>query len=192
MKIRMELLSDAIFGNGASIPGAEDISAQNDEFGFPYYKGSTFKGVLREEYERYLEWINCNDIEGEITRLFGKSGNDLKTGGFIFSDFVLSPYVKKAILDEIGHNNREEVLETLSNIRMFTSITDEGVAQKGSLRMARCVDKGLSFYGEVKCSKEDEARLEEVIKSIKWIGSMRNRGFGKVRLSKEMWADEIF
>ena len=30
MKIRMELLSDAIFGNGMSIPGGEDISVLKD------------------------------------------------------------------------------------------------------------------------------------------------------------------
>ena len=47
MKIKMELLSDTILGNGMSIPGAEDISVLHDEYGFPYYKGSTFKGVLR-------------------------------------------------------------------------------------------------------------------------------------------------
>ena len=48
MKIRMELLSDAIFGNGMSIPGGEDISVLKDAQGFPYFKGSTFKGVFRE------------------------------------------------------------------------------------------------------------------------------------------------
>ena len=49
MKIKMELLSDAIFGNGMSVPGGEDISVLRDMYGFPYYKGSTFKGVFREE-----------------------------------------------------------------------------------------------------------------------------------------------
>ena len=56
MKIKMELLSDAIFGNGMSVPGGEDISVLRDMYGFPYYKGSTFKGVFREELYRYLEW----------------------------------------------------------------------------------------------------------------------------------------
>ena len=52
MKIKMELISDAIFGNGASIPGGEDIAVLSDEYGFPYYKGGTFKGVFREELNR--------------------------------------------------------------------------------------------------------------------------------------------
>lgn len=43
MKIRMELLSDAIFGNGMSIPGGEDISVLKDAQGFPYFKGIVFE-----------------------------------------------------------------------------------------------------------------------------------------------------
>lgn len=63
MKIKMELLSDAIFGNGMSVPGGEDISVLRDMYGFPYYKGSTFKGVFREELYRYLEWIQNRWID---------------------------------------------------------------------------------------------------------------------------------
>ena len=48
VKIKMTLLSDTIFGNGVSIPGGEDISVLTDENGFPYYKGSSLKGVFRE------------------------------------------------------------------------------------------------------------------------------------------------
>ncbi|MEI3101172.1 MAG: hypothetical protein V8T45_04975 [Oscillospiraceae bacterium] len=49
MKIKMELKSDTVFGNGSSIPGGEDISVLNDSYGFPYYKGGTFKGVFQED-----------------------------------------------------------------------------------------------------------------------------------------------
>ena len=48
MIVKMKLMEDAIFGNGQSIPGEEDISLLRDENGFPYYKGSSFKGVFRE------------------------------------------------------------------------------------------------------------------------------------------------
>ena len=48
MKIKMELLSDAIFGNGMSVPGGEDISVLRYIYCFTYYIGSTFKGVFRE------------------------------------------------------------------------------------------------------------------------------------------------
>ena len=63
--LRMTLLSDTIFGNGMSVPGEEDIAVLTDAQGFPYYKGSTFKGVFREEMGRYLEW------EGESSSFIG-------------------------------------------------------------------------------------------------------------------------
>ena len=46
LKIKMQLISDVVFGNGMSIPGGEDISILCDEQGFPYYKGGTFKGIF--------------------------------------------------------------------------------------------------------------------------------------------------
>ena len=183
MKIKMELLSDTIFGNGMSIPGAEDTSVLHDEYGFPYYKGSTFKGVLREQYARYLEWEGCSEkqIHDEISQLFGESGVDIDNGKLTFSDFVLSPFVRKTVYDEIG-DDADKILSVLSNVRSFTSINEKGVAKQGSLRMARCVNKGLIFYSEILNDKEIES-LDEIVCSIKWIGSMRNRGFGKVKFT---------
>ena len=77
MLIQIRLLSDAIFGNGQSIPGGEDISILCDDKGFPYYKGSTFKGIFREELIRLLEWkgidrvhFNKRIVIGKIIKLF--------------------------------------------------------------------------------------------------------------------------
>ena len=203
MKIKMELISDVIFGNGMSIPGAEDTSVLCDEYGFPYYKGSTFKGIIREEYERYMHWTGCNDndIRKEISKLFGENGDDAAEDKIIFSDFEISGYVKKTVLNELmaakfvdNHKltlnsikkiNSNMVLDLFTNIRTFTKMNDKGVAQTGSLRMARCVNKGLYLYSEVLCASDDEKILKEVICSVKWLGSMRNRGFGKVKLTIE-------
>lgn len=43
LQVRLELLSDTIFGSGHSIPGGEDIAVCQDENGYPYLKGTTFK-----------------------------------------------------------------------------------------------------------------------------------------------------
>lgn len=181
MKIEMTLLSDAIFGNGMSVPGGEDISLLHDKNGFPYYKGTTFKGVFREELERYIEWTK---VARPIESILGTSTDNSTKGRFIFSDFTLSQDVKDAVLKEIGEGRTSDVLDSVSDLRTFTSINDNGVADEGSLRMARCVKKGLVFYSEIKCDKEDETWVEEVLGMIKWIGTMRNRGFGKVSISK--------
>ena len=34
MRVKIELLSDAIFGSGKSVPGGEDVSVLHDEYGF--------------------------------------------------------------------------------------------------------------------------------------------------------------
>lgn len=184
IKIKMELLSDVIFGNGLSIPGAEDISVLCDEHGFPYYKGGTFKGVFREELHRFLEWTTEGG-DKIVEEMLGKSGDNkdlLNERKLVFSDFQLSDAVKRQVLEEIGEN-KEAVLDSTTHIRAFTSIEENGIVKKGSLRNCRCVNKGLYFYSEVQCAPEDEKRVKEVLSLVKWIGSMRNRGFGKVKIS---------
>lgn len=184
MKIKMHLLSDVIFGNGASVPGGEDISVLRDDNGFPYYKGGTFKGIFREELERYLHWTMAEEstVQARLEELLGSSGNDREAEGkLVFSDFTLSEYVKEKVFAEIGED-REAVLDAFTNLRTFTSIDGDGTVSEGSLRSARCVNKGLYFYSEISGRREDEPLVREVISLVKWIGSMRNRGFGKVKI----------
>lgn len=189
MKIKMQLLSDVVFGNGMSIPGGEDISVLCDEYGFPYYKGGTFKGVFREELERFLGWTVTDnaEIEKRVHELLGKNGDDFwkEKNKLVFSDFQLSDYVKETVLQEIGTNNSEAVKNALSHTRTFTGISEDGIVEEGTLRSGRCVNKGLYFYSEVNCKEEDKELIKEVLSLIKWVGSMRNRGFGKVKITVE-------
>lgn len=184
MKLKMELLSDTIFGNGVSVPGGEDISILTDKNGFPYYKGSTFKGVFREELENYLTFIGSRQKEIVLEHWLGIGGSDVDDGKLVFGDFTLSDYVKEAVLKEIGVGNNELITSVFSNLRTFTSINDNGIAQEGTLRIARCVNKGFIFYSDIWVRDEVDALLvAEVISMIKWIGTMRNKGFGKVKIS---------
>lgn len=124
LKIKMELKSDTVFGNGSSIPGGEDISVLNDSYGFPYYKGGTFKGVFREELLRYLVWTGEEEKQAEVqvNQLLGKSGDDnlVDNGKLVFSDFFLSDTVKAYVLNEIGRENSQAVLDSFTNLRTFT------------------------------------------------------------------------
>lgn len=198
MKIKMKLLTDTIFGNGASVPGGEDISVLHDKQGFPYYKGSTFKGVFREELERYLLWEKeqADEAAGDddwarkeaeriANEICGFRGNhDSLKDKAVFSDFQLSEEIRTVILKEIG-NHPEEVLETLTHLRTFTAMEKDGsgVVETGSLRTARCVNRGLVLYSQINCSNDkNEKIIRKVLPMIKWIGTMRNRGFGKIRI----------
>ena len=187
MKVKMKLISDVVFGNGISIPGGEDISILCDVYGFPYYKGSTFKGVFKEEMIRYLGWTGLPDaeIDEKVNLLLGKSGDKKKEDHhkLTFSDFTLSDTVRARMLEEIGRDKPEIVTGSLSHLRTFTKLDEQGMAEKGSLRIGRCVNKNLIFYSEINCDNEDREMIQNVLKYIKWVGSMRNRGFGKVQVS---------
>ncbi len=185
MKIWMELKSDTIFGNGMSIPGDADIAVLCDEHGFPYYKGGTFKGVFREELTRYLFWNGKekSEIEKTLTSLLGEEGADITDAGkMVFSDMVIPEEVKKAVLAETG-DDAETVTEAFTSVRMFTKVDSDGMTENGTLRMARCVNKGICFSSEIILPPMDKGLVvlvREAIESVKWIGTMRNRGFGRV------------
>lgn len=184
MKIQMKLLSDTIFGNGRSIPGEEDISVLSDEYGFPYFKGGTFKGIFREELAQYLALTGGE--EQTLIRLLGNPGDDetdLKDK-IVFSDFVISDRVRKVVISEIGANNPKTVLNAFTSSRTFTKIGEDGTASDGSLRVARCVNKGIVLNSEIACDQADEKLVEDVLGLIKYVGSMRNRGFGRVKISR--------
>lgn len=192
MIVRIELLSDGIFGSGQSVPGMEDISIIHDDYGFPYLSGSNFKGNLREAVENILTWMEQD--EEVLDRLFGKgdekglSGN--AAGQLSISDFTLPMEARQAVLEELQINSpeareryRDYVLDLFSEIRTFTAL-DNHVAKAESLRTARCICEGLVFYGQIDVPDEkDEAFLKEAFGQIKWLGTMRTRGFGQVRVS---------
>ena len=188
MKICMTLLSDTIFGNGESVPGAEDISVLTDEYGFPYYKGTTLKGVFREELIRYLELSGCSqdEIRKKVSALLGNSGDDEDSDvKLVFSDLTLSDMVKKTIIGEIGEEKQMYITDLFTNVRTFTAIGEEGVVSKGSLRTARCVNKGNVFYGDIRCKPEEKTLVVAILGMIKHIGTSRSRGFGNVSITEE-------
>lgn len=193
MKIKMELLSDTIFGSGVSVPGGEDISILTDKDGFPYFKGETLKGIIREEMGRYLEWTGKGDeVQKTIEKYFGKPGSTDNEDALDFSAFELSGQVRNTVLKQIetdypeAEKGRPDVVtDCLTNIRTFTAIED-GTVKKGSLRSARCINQGLFFYGTVSNLPNEESEIEmikEVISMVKYVGTLRNRGFGRVRFS---------
>lgn len=187
MRIRMTLLSDTIFGNGESIPGAEDISTLFDQEGFPYYKGGTLKGIFREELTNYLIWNGDSDeaIADTIGELLGNSGDSdvWEKQKLRFSDLTLSEAVKEEIRREVPSVSDRRELFTF--MRTFTAIGEEGVVKKGSLRTARCLAKGLVFYGTIEVpSHKYDSTIRDVLGLIKGIGTMRNRGFGQVRIER--------
>ena len=182
--IQMELDSDGIFGSGRSRPGGEDICVQADAQGFPYMKGSTIRGIFREELINHLCWQGLSEAEirDQVTALLGEAGYDgIEAARKLrFTDLTLLLAVRQRILAEEA--SPEEILGMFTYLRTFTALED-GMVKEGSLRIGRCIKKGLHFYGAVECAAEDTALVREVMERIKWVGTMRGRGFGKVRIT---------
>lgn len=176
MKLRLELLEDAVFGSGQSVPGAEDSSVLYDRAGFPYLRGTTVKGLLRESMVNYISWIGGD--EKTVRLILGEGGMDTENERKMFvSDVVIPEQVK----NQFSGYSAEDILSACTYTRTFTKVED-GTVSDGSLRTVRCIKKGLVFYGDISFASEDEEIIRKAVSSIKWIGSMRTRGMGKVRM----------
>lgn len=167
LRVTMELLSDTIFGSGFSIPGGEDIAVCRDDADYPYLKGSTLKGLLRESLENYLVWTGGN--ETELNAILGESGWSGTDDG------------RRIHLTELTLDQRPDDPEECFSSRMFTSL-ENGIVKEGTLRAAACIHSGQVFAGELTCRSEDVSLVQHALTGIKWAGTMRSRGFGRVRV----------
>lgn len=171
LHVQMRLLSDTILGAGYSIPGGEDIAVCKDQNGYPYLKGSTLKGLLRESIENWLVWTG--GCEADIDALMGASG------------WVGLTDSRRVQFSEFQMQNPPATPEECYETRTFTSLTDAGTVESGTLRMAACIRRNAIFVGEIDCAGEDEALMKNALASIKWVGTMRSRGFGRVQFAVE-------
>ena len=166
LPIVMELCSDTIFGSGFSIPGGEDVAVCQDRYGFPYVKGSTVKGLLRESLQNLAAWTNAG--EEVFSLLLGEEG------------WPGTAEARRLRFTALTMKNPPQSPEDCYDTRISTAL-EGGVVKEGTLRTAACVRKGLIFSGQLECDARDVERLRDALAGIKWAGTLRNRGFGNVR-----------
>lgn len=192
-KIEMELLSEAIFGSGYSVPGSVDLEVVFDDYGLPYMKAKTFKGNLREHIEENVNILKNyfgKDFTNELNRLLGSENSGTTAWENIkISDCCIEENIRNffVLAIENGHVDAREIREAFTDTRSFTSIDDEdGSYKKGSLRQIRVIRKGLKLYFDIYCERDltntELGLLAVGISSTRHIGSMRTRGKGEVRL----------
>ena len=169
LRVRMELLSDTVFGSGYRIPGGEDIALCQDEQGFPYLKASTLKGLLRESLENWLDWTGGN--RNSVNVIFGEA------------DWCGQAEERRLQLTDLSLIDPPADPSNCYDMRAFTQL-ENGVVKRNSLRTARCIRRGLVFSGEVFCAEEDVENIQNALSCIKWAGTMRSRGFGHIKISE--------
>ena len=109
-------------------------------------KGKTFKGKLREEVEEIVKLINLStkkDFSDRVIKLFGEESSFTKDISNVlenlkFSNCRVSKNIKDALEEAVinGVISKEDVLNSFTDIRSFTSIDKNGITKKGSLRQA--------------------------------------------------------
>jgi CRISPR-associated protein Csx10 len=188
--VEIKLLSDTIFGSGNAVPGNANVDVLMDEYGIPYFKGKTFKGKLREEAENIVSWSGNVKLDSAVKKLFGEPDWDdvtLYDGKLCFGDFSLSHGIKNVLKSKIKSQSigRQELIDSLTIERSFTQMED-GAAKDKSLRTARAIRKGLSFYGEIvslgPLDEYGKAILAGAAGMLKYLGTMETRGFGQVEM----------
>ena len=166
LTVTMQLLSDAVFGSGYSIPGGEDIAVMQDESGYPYIPGTTVKGLLRESMEDLLVWTGA--APNALTAIFGEAGWNGVTDD------------RRAVFTPLTLTGTRCPAEECFGTRTFTSL-ENGVVKAGTLRTAACVVRGLTFSGTLICASQDVQLIKDALSGIKWAGAQRSRGFGRVK-----------
>lgn len=151
LRVTMELLSDTIFGSGFSIPGGEDVAVCIDGQGYPYLKGSTFKGLLRESLENWMDWTD-GSLETVNTLLGAEKWNGRTDG-------------RRVQVTALTLADKPTDPAECFALRTFTSLED-GIVKEDTLRTASCVRAGRSFSGELTCDAGDVALMKNVLMAI--------------------------
>jgi len=192
--LNIHLLSDTTFGRGDGVAGLIDQEVEHDPYGFPYLRGRTLKGLLSEECDNLIQTLPSHQTshwQGVARELFGKPGSTLDTIGAVHvGDARLPEDLRQAVAYQIaqGTLTRAEILDSLTTIRRQTAINPEtGAPDRGSLRSARVVLRGLTFtadlYFEQQPTPDQLCLLRVGAKALRYLGSGRNRGRGHVRCS---------
>ena len=177
---KIEFFSDWHTGSGLSAGADLDLLVIKDKNGLPFIPGKTLKGLLRDAALTINELQPFND--DFITEVFGKEAEDGKgipsePGNASFSNGELT----QTLQENIKNSNSSKLLfRKISS----TAIEKKGQAQEHSLRRME-VTIPLTLFAKIDLHSENkyEDDLLSCMKLIKRLGSGRNRGLGRCKIS---------
>lgn len=201
-ELTIKLLSETTFGRGDGVVGLVNNEVEHDPLtGLPFIRGRTLKGLLVEECANILYSLEISAssvlsrMQDAASWLFGEAGSTLDTQGQLQ---VGSAYLPNDLAHTIRMDikNRTltpaDVLTSLTTIRHQTALDAQtGVADDGSLRAIRVLLRGLIFTAELdfitKPSEDQEALLYACVKGLRYAGTGRNRGVGRIMCDITDW-----
>ena len=200
MTIKIELLSPLQLSSGRE-DIIHDSDAVHDSYGVPYFPGKRLKGLL---YESALELVEMGAKfnKRDIDILFGNIGETrIRIDNFYLKGSTEAEDAEDA--EKIRSSwsylenkypeifNTENVWQSYTEVRHQTKIDEAtGTAEDKSLRNMRVVQKGLAFVGDIYLLasanriNDDESIVEQALLNLRFAGSKRNRGFGRIKCKK--------
>ncbi len=185
MIYRIDFFSDWHSGSGLSAGADMDLLVVKDDIGFPFVPGKVLKGLLRESAETLMAF--CDDVKQQenwarmIKDCFGArndmtAANKEDRGKYHFSNAELTQELKK----QLSSNN---TVQMLFRKQSSTAIDNAGQAENHSLRSIEVVVPLVLFAEITDLPEEYRSQIEMCLQWIKRLGSDRNHGLGRCRLS---------
>ncbi len=196
--LQLTLKSDATFGRGDGVPGLVDQEVEHDDYGLPFLRAKTLKGLLVEECANLLYALDSMKQPALVhkywtaaTKLFGQPGssNDAPTA-LRLGDACLPDDLQQVIRQEIANKNLtpDQALNALTDVRRQTAMDETGKPEPHSLRSSRVILRETVFTAPLylepndsgPISDDDRALLSACVKAIRRAGTNRNRGSGRL------------
>lgn len=172
IKYEIEFYSNWHCGSGLAAGADVDALVIKDMNGLPYVPGRTLKGLLRDAS------AILSDDEKIISTVFGVSGDEVghKTGCAFFGNATLPSTEYQYIVEQ---GLAPHLYQTFAS----TSIDENGIAKDNTLRKIETVVP-CKLEGEILNIPEGaEKTIEEAMSFIKRMGTGRNRGYGRCKIT---------
>lgn len=189
--LEIKLKSDLCAGSGKSLGSLIDTDICYDRYGLVYIPSKRIKGILKEAFIEYSDWIrtdkNIQELNDLSNNLFGTEGSNNSCDLIIDNAYLENVEKIKDDIENIEEKykkylSKQRVANANTYVRYQTAVEIEtGVAKENSLRATRVVASGTVFCAnvEIKTNKELEI-LEKCTKLVTHMGTNRTRGYGEV------------
>ena len=192
--IKIRLKSPALIGSGSGYGALVDADVVYDDLGIPYIPAKRIKGCLLDsakDVKAMFKLAGVN-LKLNIEKTFGKEGQQ-KEAPVYFENMVINQYDENSqwlkyflhAKDYSGILSKDVIIDMFTEERHQTTIADDGVALKNSLRTMRLVKKDHEFHGKIQINDDSAQQvitntLIAACMNFRRFGTKRNKGLGEV------------
>lgn len=183
-KITLTTLSNVLTGSGKSST-LIDADVEFHKSGFPFIRARTLKGLLKESVEEVCEIENIPETPNVLDYLFGTSGRNEISAKLRFDNLYIHNW--ENLKSQVRHAKltSSQIINHYTNTLQQTAIDENELAKDTSLRTYRVLKQNIIFEGILEVNgNQYEDLLNKAIINLRYAGTRRNRGLGRIRLDK--------